>query len=113
MEQSPSCEANSHSANQETPCLLWNPKVYYSVHKGAPLAPTLSQINPIYTLPFYFPKIYSNNFLSLSLALPSGLFLSGFPTEIFYTSLISPMNATCPTHLLLDLITPITFGKAC
>jgi len=28
MDQSPSSEANSHSASQEIPCLLWNLKVH-------------------------------------------------------------------------------------
>ena len=42
----------------------------------------------------------------LRLGLPSGLFLSGFPTKIMYTPLLSPIHATCPTHLiLLDSIT--------
>jgi hypothetical protein len=31
MEQSPSSEADSHSASQEIPCLLWDPKVHYRV----------------------------------------------------------------------------------
>jgi hypothetical protein len=29
MEQSPSSEANSHSASQEIPRLFWNPEVHY------------------------------------------------------------------------------------
>jgi hypothetical protein len=50
MEQSYSWEANSHSATQEIPRILWNPKVH------------LSQMNPVRTFPLYFPKIHSNIF---------------------------------------------------
>jgi hypothetical protein len=45
------------SAIQEYLCLLWNQKIYYSVHKSLALAPILSQMYPIYNLQHYFPKI--------------------------------------------------------
>jgi hypothetical protein len=38
MVQSPSWEANSHSASQETPRHLWNPNVFCRVHKSPPEA---------------------------------------------------------------------------
>jgi hypothetical protein len=34
MEQIPSWKANSHSASQEIPHLLWDLKVHYHVHEG-------------------------------------------------------------------------------
>ena len=39
MQQSPSWEANWFSASQEIPCILWNPKVHYCIHKCLPPAP--------------------------------------------------------------------------
>jgi len=60
MEQSPSREANTHSATQEISRLLWNPKINYPVPKNPPLVPILRQMRPVHTLPSYFPKIHAN-----------------------------------------------------
>jgi hypothetical protein len=45
-EQSPSWEANNHSAQEHPPPHLWNSIVPYPVHNGLSLAPILSQMNP-------------------------------------------------------------------
>jgi hypothetical protein len=58
MELSPSREAANCAANQELPSILWHPKVHYRVHKGPPLAPILSQMDSIPTIPSYLSKIH-------------------------------------------------------
>jgi hypothetical protein len=62
------------------------------------------------TFPPYFPKTHFNIAFHLQLSLLCGLFPSGFPTKRLYKFLIYPMRATCPTHLILDLIAIIISG---
>jgi hypothetical protein len=84
MELSPSWEAANHVVTQEHPSILWNPKVHYRVHKSPPLVPILSQINPIHTILSYLSKVDLILSTHLCLRLPSGIFPSGFPTNIVY-----------------------------
>jgi len=101
MEQSPSWEANRFSACQEIPRILWSPRVYYRSHTARHLS--LSWASSIQSLPPHPTSWRSILFLSFHIrrGLPSGLFPSGFPTETLYTPLLSPIRATCPTHLIL------------
>jgi hypothetical protein len=90
MDLSPSQEPASDAVTQELPNILWNPKVHYRVHKSLPLISILSQINPVHTTPFYLSKIQFNITHQRSLGLPTGLFPSGFHTNILYAFLFSP-----------------------
>jgi hypothetical protein len=53
-------EADSRSAGQEFPRLLWNPKAQYRVHKNPLSVSISSQMNPIHIRQPCFHKIYFN-----------------------------------------------------
>ena len=100
MKQSPFWEANRFSASQEIARILWNTKVHYHIHKCPPRFPILSHIQSMPSHPTSWISILLF-FSHLSLGLPSGLFLSSFPTKTLYTPLPAPMHATCSAHLIL------------
>jgi hypothetical protein len=96
MEQSPSWEANRSSTTQESPRILWNPKVHDRIHKCSLPVPTLaSSIQSIPTHPTSWRSILILS-SHLHLGLPSGLFLSGFPTQTLYTLLPLPHSCYMP-----------------
>jgi len=112
MQHSPSLKANRFSASQEMPRILWKPKIHYRIHKSPPLVPFLSQINPIHA-----PQHASRRSIlilssHLRLGLPNDLFHSGFPTKTLCATILSPIRATCPVHLILfRLIIQIIFDE--
>jgi hypothetical protein len=73
---------------RKIPAIWRNMKVHHRVHKSPPLVPILS--HSIQTIPSHPISLRSILILSthLRLGLPSGLFPSGFPTNILYAILV-------------------------
>jgi hypothetical protein len=70
VEQSPSWEANDHSAKKFY-SIYGPPKVHYHVHNSLPLVPILSQMNPLHTFPHYVSKIHYNIIFRVVSSLPN------------------------------------------
>ena len=84
---------------------LWNPEDQCRIHKGSPIIPILSRINPNTRIDTYLFKVHSNIVLPSTPRPPQKSLSLGLPVKILKALLAFSILATCPAHLnLLDLI---------
>ena len=85
------------------------PTFYGTIRKFLPAVPFLRQLEPIHATTSHYLKIHLYIILSSKPWFSRCLFSF---TKTLFTSLLSPICATCPTYLiLLHLFTRIVFGK--
>ena len=95
-------EASRSAANQDSPRILWNPKVHYRIHNSPPPVPVLSQISRFHVLQPIYLKCIVILSSHLRLGLPNGFFSSCNPNTTLYAPLPAPPPHTChvprPSH---------------
>jgi hypothetical protein len=104
-------EAASYAVIQDF-IILWETKVHYHVHKSLTMVPTLSQINPVHNMLFYFSKFHFNIILlpTSRYSYFSLFFWLSHQNPIFISLL--PMPRTFPVQIiLLDMISLIILGE--
>ena len=89
------------SGSQEIPCILWNPKVHYLIHKYLPPVPIQSQLDSVHSPTSHFLKIHLNIILP---SMPGSSKLSPFLR-------FPHQNPVYTSHLLLYVLNdlPISF----
>jgi len=65
----------------------------------------LSLINPIHASQFHLLKIHFDTILPSMPRSSKWFFPLGLPTKTLFAPSLSPICATCPIHLIIDLIT--------
>jgi len=98
MEHSPFWESNSFSDSQEISRILSNVNFHYRIHKNPPPVPLLSQVYPVYALPFNFLKIHFNIIRPPTSRSSMWSLSFRFPTKLFKNLSRPPCVPHAPRH---------------
>jgi hypothetical protein len=101
MQQSPSWKANLFAASQEIPCILWNPKVHYHIHKCTPPVSILGQRNPVHIPTSHYLKIHLKIILPSSPGSPQWSLSLRFSHRNPVHASSLPICDTCTAYLIL------------
>ena len=104
MVQSPSWEANWFAASQEIPHMSRNPKVHYRTHKRPPTVSILGQPNPVHIPTSHLMEIHPNIIYPSTPRSPQWTLSLQFPHQDPIHPPFSPIRATCPAHLISQII---------
>jgi hypothetical protein len=94
-EDSPFWEANSSSASQEIPHILFNPKVQYRTYNSLSLVPVLSPTSPVHTFCSYFIYIFCNIILPST---PTSFLRLPPPKHYLLLPLLQAFYTPYPSH---------------
>jgi hypothetical protein len=103
VERSLRSEADIFSSYQEITSVYGSRGFHYYVHKRSPLATIFIEVNPVYN---FMPCFFMIHFNIIFMPVLSSWYLTiRFPKRNV-EFLLSPLLATCPTHLnVLDFVT--------
>jgi hypothetical protein len=101
MEYSRYREANGLAVGQKISHLLWNREIHCLVHKSLPLVSVINHINTVNFLfrPYLFTVHFNMILHSMPRSRKMSLLFVFFSLNRIYIY-ISPMRATCLTHLI-------------
>ena len=80
---------------------LWDPEVQCSIHKGSPIIPILSWINPITRIDTYLFKVHSNIVLPSTPRPPKALFPVEILKELLPSFILSDVKGSVTLKLLV------------
>jgi len=99
IEQSHFSEANSFSASQKISPILWQPKIHFRIHESPTPVPIWAR-SALLTYPIPILRTHFNIILPSTPRFSKRSLSLSFPHENPVCIFLSPLRATCPSHLL-------------